>query len=143
MRRVQAQPYFQPVGEPDRFLPEGPRAVRRGSREGVAWVNIQRGPDSAYGSLLFYDPEGPWEGGDPPGPTHRLDCPGRPGFLRPMLLVRRPMAPSSLDLLLACRRDDERPGCNRASRQINAFHLSRVIDQSTALQFLSVIQGSP
>src|SRR5262245_56103459 len=76
MRRTEAQPYFQPIGERDRFLPEGPRAMRRRSREGIAWVNIQRDPDSTYGSLFFYDPTEPREEGEQLVSDHRLDCPG-------------------------------------------------------------------
>ena len=84
MRRTEALPYFQPIGERDRFLPEGPRAMRRQSREGIAWVNIQCSPDSTCGSLFFYDPSESREEGEQLAFDYRLDCPSRPGFLLPI-----------------------------------------------------------
>jgi sugar lactone lactonase YvrE len=84
MRRIEAQPYFQPIGEHNRFLPEGPRAMRRQSREGIAWVNIQCSPDSTHGSLFFYDPKESREEEEQVAFDHRLDCASRPGFLLPI-----------------------------------------------------------
>src|SRR5439155_21276594 len=84
MHRTEAQPYFQPIGERNRFLPEGPRAMRRQSREGIAWVNIQCSPDSTSGSLFFYDPKESQEEGEQLVFDYRLDCPSRPGFLLPI-----------------------------------------------------------
>lgn len=83
MRSTEAQPYFQPVGEQNRFLPEGPRVMRLNSRDVIAWVNIQSGSDSNSGSLFFFDPLEAREGGVQLVCDHRIDCPGRPGFLLP------------------------------------------------------------
>src|SRR5262245_36408259 len=84
MRSTEAEPYFQPLGEGSRFLPEGPRAIRVNGKDVVAWVTIQCGPDSKYGSLFFYDPEESQEAGDCLVYDHRLDCPKRPGFILPI-----------------------------------------------------------
>lgn len=84
MRSTVAKPYFQPNDEGNRFLPEGPRVIWINGEEAIAWVTIQRGVDSTYGSLFFYHPKESPEDGAAPFKVHRLDCPRRPGFLLPV-----------------------------------------------------------
>ncbi len=70
-----AEVWVSPDHEADRFLPEGPRPVRVGQRDAIAWVNIQTSPDAATGTIhvRFWDT----------GERLALPVPGRPGFLLP------------------------------------------------------------
>ena len=72
---TQARVLVTPAAEPQRFLPEGPRAVRLHGRDAVAWVNIQTGPDATAGELHAWFPDR--------GEHQVVPVPGRPGFLFP------------------------------------------------------------
>ena len=70
-----ARVLFAPTAEEDRYLPEGPRAVRVGGRDALSWVNIQTGPNAAAGAihLRFWDT----------GERRKVALPARPGFAFP------------------------------------------------------------
>lgn len=70
-----ARVWVAPDREDDRFLPEGPRAVRLFGREAVAWVNIQTAPEAESGGVFvrFWDT----------GEVQAFPSTFRPGFLLP------------------------------------------------------------
>src|SRR5437763_16907153 len=67
-------------GEPDRFLPEGPRDITLDGREALVWVNIQTAPDATRGAvhLRYFDDgvQGVWNLPDRPGFVLPTDHPG-------------------------------------------------------------------
>ena len=94
IRSTAATVLFAQPSEPDRFLPEGPRAITVDGRPAVAWANIQTAPDATGGAIHVRF----WDGEHRPYPQDR-----RPGFLLPtdrpnVLLVGREKEVGTLDL---------------------------------------------
>lgn len=96
MKSTRAEVLFQQTAEPDRFLPEGPRAIMLEGRPALAWVNIQTAPDATHGDIHVRFSNG----------EHRtFTQQRRPGFLLPTdrpncLLVGREKEIGLLDLTI-------------------------------------------
>lgn len=78
MRSTEAIVYVDFLEEEDRFLPEGPRWLTVGGKNGLAWVNIQLSATATAGELRVHFPD------DEFAEDLIEPCPGRPGFLLPV-----------------------------------------------------------
>ncbi len=80
MKSTEAIPLVRFEDEEDRFLPEGPRAVKLEGRDALAWVNIQTAPDATRGAIhiRYWDDgeEGLWNLEARPGFWLPTDKPG-------------------------------------------------------------------
>lgn len=75
MKSTTARVLITSEDDEDRFLPEGPRAVRVGGREALIWVNIQTAANATRGAIhgYFFDD----------GELCMWNLPARPGFVLP------------------------------------------------------------
>ena len=74
MRSTEAAILIVPEREEDGFLPEGPRMIPIFEDVVLAWVNIQTGTDSTFGTLHLHELDDRWE-------DFKANCPGRLGFI--------------------------------------------------------------
>lgn len=78
MKSTEAIVYVDFLEEEDRFLPEGPRWLTVGGKNGLAWVNTQLSATATTGELRVHFPD------DEFAEDLIEPCPGRPGFLLPV-----------------------------------------------------------
>ena len=78
MRSTEASVYIAPWTEECRFLPEGPRVITEDGHKVLLWVNIQTGVNALAGTIHGHQMEEPVD-------DWSLPCPGRPGFVLPII----------------------------------------------------------
>ncbi len=78
MRSTEARDYLRPWTEERRFLPEGPRRMVVNGEQVLVWVNIQTGVNVLTGTIHAHHTDNPRD-------DFSIPCPGRPGFILPIL----------------------------------------------------------
>jgi len=78
MRSTEARVYRKPRSEDAGFLPEGPRMMTVSGHPVLVWVNIQTAATSISGTINAPHTEDPLD-------DFSMPCPGRPGFVLPVL----------------------------------------------------------
>jgi sugar lactone lactonase YvrE len=78
MRSRKAEVYLTPLTPERGYLPEGPREMTVGGYKVLVWVNIQDGADAKSGTIFAHHTRDPLD-------DFHVPCPGRPGFILPVL----------------------------------------------------------
>lgn len=78
MQVRQAEVYIKAKPNDWSYLPEGPRIMTIAGSEHLVWVNIQNGAEAKSGMIFAHHLKGAME-------DRELPCPGRPGFVLPVM----------------------------------------------------------